>query len=390
MAIPDKKMYDRKGKLIFDPNNPEDVKNYRENQPLMEAFNLVRGLTDPRGGGGLFGMARKAASKVVSKAIAKETVKKAAKSTTKRSSKKVTTTENKVEKPNLTLENLKKALNPSSGLPGPLPKVGSNKSLTTTNKSLSTSNKSLTSNTPKSRTSQKTLPAGEESKAIIKTAAPKVRTLSDFMKQQSEVITPLLPDVKTLPSGSTKLPKINNILEQQAKVNATRKTVNNTTRNVEVPKTSNNVPFPSMKDVLNKQLNPSNPLGLKLPFEDAVGRFKIGDSKIAASQVSKEIPTTIPNATKKIKSSDNLFKNRYGKEEFKKIYSDFDKFKLNDDVINNSFLKGLSIAGASGVGVGSCVGTLVGTLVGTFVGTFVGTCVGMFVGTGVAGVLLQA
>jgi hypothetical protein len=346
MAIPTKKIYGRNGKLIFDPNNPEDVKNYREKQPLMEAFNLVRGLTDPRGGGGLFGMARKATSKVVSKAVAKETVKKAAKSTTKRSSKKVTTTENKVEKPNLTLENLKKALNPSSGLPGSLPKVGNNKSL-------SASNKSLTSNTPKSRTVQKTLPAGEESKSVIKTAPPRVRTLSDFMKQQSEVITPLLPDVKTLPSGSTKLPKINNVLEQQAKVNATRKTVNNTTRNVEVPKTSNNVPFPSMKDVLNKQLNPSNPFGLKLLFEDAVGRFKIGDSKIAASQVSKEIPTTIPNATKKIKSSDNLFKNRYGKEEFKKIYSDFDKFKLNDDVINNSFLKGLSIAGASGVGAGT-------------------------------------
>jgi hypothetical protein len=277
MAIPTKKIYGRNGKLMFDPNNPEDVRNYKEKQPLMEAFNLVRGLTDPRGGGGLFGMARKAASKVVSKAVAKETVKKAAKSTTKRSSKKVTTTENKVEKPNLTLENLKKALNPSSGLPGPLPKVGSNKSL-------STSNKSLTFNTPKSRTSQKTLPAGEESKAVIKTAVPKVRTLSDFMRQQSEVITPLLPDVKTLPSGSTKLPKINNILEQQAKVNATRKTVNNTTRNVEVPKTSNNVPLPSMKDVLNKQLNPSNPLGLKLPFKDAVQTAE------KAKEIVKEIP----------------------------------------------------------------------------------------------------
>jgi len=195
MAIPTKKVYGRNGKLIFDPSNPEDVRNYKEKQPLMEAFNLVRGVTDPRGGGGLFGMARKAASTVVSKAVAKETVKKAAKSTTKRSNKKITTTENKVEKPNLTLENLKKALNPSSGLPGPLPKVGSNKSLTTTNKS-------LTSNTPNSRTIQKTLPSGEESKAVIKTTTPKIKTISDFMKQQSEVITPLLPSVKTLPSGS--------------------------------------------------------------------------------------------------------------------------------------------------------------------------------------------
>jgi hypothetical protein len=91
MTIPDKKIY-RNGKLMFDPNNPEDVKNYREKQPLMEAFNLVRGLTDPRGGGGLFGMARKAASKVVSKAVAKETVKKAAKSTIKTGSKKAKST----------------------------------------------------------------------------------------------------------------------------------------------------------------------------------------------------------------------------------------------------------------------------------------------------------
>ena len=290
MAIPTKKIYGRNGKLIFDPSNPKDVENYKKRQPLMEAFNLVQGLTDPRGGGGLFGMAKK-----VSKAIAKETVKKVAKSTTKsttkRSPKKVTATENKVEKPNLTLENLKKALNPSSGLPGPLPKVTNTKSLTTTNKS-------LTSNTPKSRTSQKTLPAGEESKAVIKTAAPKVRTLSDFMKQQSEVITPLLPDVKSLPFGSTKLPKINNVLEQQAKANASRKIVNNATRNVEVPKTSNNVSLPSMKDILNKQ---SNPLGLKLPFEDAVGRFRIGDSKIAASQVDNVTPKVATEAAKDTK-----------------------------------------------------------------------------------------
>jgi hypothetical protein len=58
MAIPDKKMYDGKGKLIFDPNNPEDVKNYRDKQPLIEALKLVQGLTDPRGGGGLVGMAK--------------------------------------------------------------------------------------------------------------------------------------------------------------------------------------------------------------------------------------------------------------------------------------------------------------------------------------------
>lgn len=63
MAIPTKKMYDRKGKLVFDPNNPEDVRNYKEKQPLLEALKLVQGLTDPRGGSGLTGMTR-----VISKA----------------------------------------------------------------------------------------------------------------------------------------------------------------------------------------------------------------------------------------------------------------------------------------------------------------------------------
>lgn len=64
MAVPNKKMYDRKGKLIFDPNNPEDVRNYKEKQPLMEALKLVQGLVDPRGGAGLTGMTR-----VISKAF---------------------------------------------------------------------------------------------------------------------------------------------------------------------------------------------------------------------------------------------------------------------------------------------------------------------------------
>ena len=64
MAVPNKKMYDRKGKLVFDPNNPEDVRNYKEKQPLMEALKLVQGLADPRGGAGLTGMTR-----VISKAF---------------------------------------------------------------------------------------------------------------------------------------------------------------------------------------------------------------------------------------------------------------------------------------------------------------------------------
>lgn len=58
MAIPTKKMYDRNGKLTFDPNNPEDVRNYKEKEPLIEALKLVQGLTDPRTGGGLTGATR--------------------------------------------------------------------------------------------------------------------------------------------------------------------------------------------------------------------------------------------------------------------------------------------------------------------------------------------
>jgi hypothetical protein len=58
MAIPTKKVYGRNGKLIFDPSNPEDVRNYKEKQPLMEALKLVQGLTDPRTGGGLTGATR--------------------------------------------------------------------------------------------------------------------------------------------------------------------------------------------------------------------------------------------------------------------------------------------------------------------------------------------
>lgn len=314
MAIPTKKMYDRKGKLIFDPNNPEDVKNYRKIQPLIESFNLVRGLTDPRGGGGLFGMARKAASKVVSKAIAKETVKKAAKSTTKRSSKKVTTTENKVEKPNLTLENLKKALNPSSELPSSLPKVGNNKSL-------STSNKSLTSNTFKSRTSQKTLPAGEESKTVIKTDTPKIKTISDFMKQQSEVITPLLPNVKTFPSGS--------------------KNISNTMELAQIPSSS----VKTIKE------------GIK-SFKGTKGKFTPRDTERVAK--AREILNQPIAGTMRPSTISQGFKSPFANTSLRKYIPeanpyDFSKFKLDGDVVNkplSNLIEGSMIVGGLGLGAG--------------------------------------
>jgi hypothetical protein len=58
MGVPTKKIYGRNGKVIFDPSNPEDVRSYKEKQPLMEALKLVQGLTDPRTGGGLTGATR--------------------------------------------------------------------------------------------------------------------------------------------------------------------------------------------------------------------------------------------------------------------------------------------------------------------------------------------
>lgn len=58
MAIPDKKMYDRKGKLIFDPNNPEDVRKQEEINKQIEMAKELFSIVDPRGGGGLGAMAR--------------------------------------------------------------------------------------------------------------------------------------------------------------------------------------------------------------------------------------------------------------------------------------------------------------------------------------------
>ncbi len=259
MAIPTKKIYGRNGKLVFDPNNPEDVKRQEELNKQIEMAKQLFSIVDPRGGGGIGAMARGISKAALAKMSKSKFTQNKAKQILELVTKPMTRGKKSVPK-NTTkaAPTVKEVVETKPTITGSLPKV-------TNNKLVSTSSKSLTSNTPKSRTSQKTLPAGEESKAVIKTAAPKVRTLSDFMKQQSEVITPLLPDVKSLPFGSTKLPKINNVLEQQAKANASRKIVNNVTRNVEVPKTSNTIPFPSMKDVLNRQ---SNPLGLKLPFDN--------------------------------------------------------------------------------------------------------------------------
>ena len=269
MAIPDKKMYDRKGKLIFDPSNPEDVRRQEEINKQIEMAKELFSIVDPRGGGGIGAMAKgisKAALAKMSKSkFAQNKAKQIADLVTKpmtRGKKAVTkkatpTVKEVVEKP---VEIVKETL---SRLLKPIPKLNKSKSFTT---------------------------------------AKAKNALDEIPKDK--------PAVKTKPTKSDEvIPKINR----------------------------------------KESYSPVKP--------NSIGSFKIGESAVGTSQTSKVIPKTIPSnipkATEKIKDSDNLFKNRYGKEEFKKIYSDFDKFKLNDDVINNSFLKGLSIAGASGVGAGT-------------------------------------
>lgn len=58
MAVPNKKMYDRKGKLIFDPSNPEDVRRQEELNKQIEMAKQLFSIVDPRGGGGIGAMAR--------------------------------------------------------------------------------------------------------------------------------------------------------------------------------------------------------------------------------------------------------------------------------------------------------------------------------------------
>jgi hypothetical protein len=58
MATPSKKMYDRKGKLIFDPSNPEDVRRQEEINKQIEMAKELFSIVDPRGGGGIGAMAR--------------------------------------------------------------------------------------------------------------------------------------------------------------------------------------------------------------------------------------------------------------------------------------------------------------------------------------------
>ena len=58
MAIPNKKMYDRRGKLTFDPSNPEDVRRYEELNKQIEMAKQLFSIVDPRGGGGIGAMAK--------------------------------------------------------------------------------------------------------------------------------------------------------------------------------------------------------------------------------------------------------------------------------------------------------------------------------------------
>ena len=58
MATPNKKIYGRNGKVIFDPSNPEDVRRQEELNKQIEMAKELFSLVDPRGGGGIGAMAR--------------------------------------------------------------------------------------------------------------------------------------------------------------------------------------------------------------------------------------------------------------------------------------------------------------------------------------------
>jgi hypothetical protein len=137
MAIPNKKMYDRKGKLIFDPSNPEDVRRQEEINKQIEMAKELFSIVDPRGGGGIGAMARgisrAALAKMAKSKFAQNKAKQIADLVTKpmtRGKKAVTkkatpTVKEVVEKP---VEIVKETL---SRLLKPIPKLNKSKSFTT-------------------------------------------------------------------------------------------------------------------------------------------------------------------------------------------------------------------------------------------------------------------
>lgn len=149
MAIPTKKIYGRNGKVIFDPSNPEDVRRQEKMNQQMEMAKQLFSIVDPRGGGGLTGLAKivgaKAGKEVLKDAIENvvKGIKKTTKSTAKKGGKKA---EPVVEKP---VEVIKETL---SRLLKPIPKLNKSKSFTTAKA------KNALDEVPKDKSSTKTTP----------------------------------------------------------------------------------------------------------------------------------------------------------------------------------------------------------------------------------------
>ena len=133
MGVPNKKMYDRRGKLIFDPSNPEDVRRYEEINKQVEMAKELFSLVDPRGGGGIGAMAKgisKAALANMSKSKfaqnkATQILELFGKKPMTRGKKVVPTVKKVEEKP---VEVIKETL---SRLLKPIPKLNKSKSFTT-------------------------------------------------------------------------------------------------------------------------------------------------------------------------------------------------------------------------------------------------------------------
>lgn len=192
MAVPNKKMYDRKGKLVFDPNNPEDVRRQEELNKQIEMAKQLFSIVDPRGGGGIGAMARgisKAALAKMSKSKftqnkAKQILelvtkpmtkgKKAASNTRKQAA---PTVKEVVEKP---VEVIKETL---SRLLKPIPKLNKSKSFTTAKA------KNALDEVPKDKPSIKTTPT--KSDEVI----PKINRKKSYSpeKQAKNVSTTTTP-----------------------------------------------------------------------------------------------------------------------------------------------------------------------------------------------------
>ena len=217
MGVPNKKMYDRRGKLVFDPSNPEDVRKQEELNKQIEMAKELFSIVDPRGGGGIGAMARgisKAALANMSKSKfaqnkATQILELFGKKPMTRGKKVVPTVKKVEEKP---VEVIKETL---SRLLKPIPKLNKSKSFTTAKA------KNALDEIPKDKPSTKTTPTKSDEvipKINRKTSysPEKPNSIGNFKIGESAVGTSqaskVIPEV--IP---TTIPKRANILSEVVK-----------------------------------------------------------------------------------------------------------------------------------------------------------------------------